>query len=99
MAKPKKRRDEVFLNIPYESKFEKLFVAYIAGLSAFGLVPRDAGDPRQFATAGKDSRAGEKVQILNPRSIPGAVGSQEAARATIQYAFRAWAVRGVRESE
>ena len=40
MAKPKKRRDEVFLNIPYDSKFEKLFVAYIAGLSAFGLVPR-----------------------------------------------------------
>lgn len=40
MAKAKKRRDEVFLNIPYDNKFEKLFVAYIAGISAFGLVPR-----------------------------------------------------------
>lgn len=40
MAKPKKRRDEAFLNIPYDNKFEKLFIAYIAGISAFGLVPR-----------------------------------------------------------
>ena len=40
MAKPKKWRDEVFLNIPYDDKFEKLFVAYVAGISAFGLVPR-----------------------------------------------------------
>lgn len=40
MAKRKKPRDEVFLNIPYDDKFEKLFVAYIAGISAYALVPR-----------------------------------------------------------
>jgi hypothetical protein len=35
-----KRRAEVFLNIPYDQKFNRLFRAYICGLSAFGLVPR-----------------------------------------------------------
>ena len=31
---------EVFLNIPYDKRFERLFRAYICGTSAFGLVPR-----------------------------------------------------------
>jgi hypothetical protein len=35
-----KRPAEVFLNIPYDEKFDRLFRAYICGLSAFGLVPR-----------------------------------------------------------
>jgi hypothetical protein len=29
-----------FLNLPYDEKFKDLFLAYIAGVSAFGLVPR-----------------------------------------------------------
>ena len=33
-------RYSVFLNIPYDSAFENLYLAYIAGLSAFGLIPR-----------------------------------------------------------
>lgn len=40
---PKRKRPErlsVFLNIPYDSDFENLFLAYIAGVSAFGLIPR-----------------------------------------------------------
>lgn len=40
MAKSRKPLDKVFLNIPYDRNFEKLFLAYIAGISAFGLVPR-----------------------------------------------------------
>ncbi len=40
MAKRKRPRTDVFLNIPYDKKFERLFLAYIAGVSAFGLVPR-----------------------------------------------------------
>jgi len=39
VAKPKKSRDKVFLNIPYDKKFERLFLAYIAGISAYGMVP------------------------------------------------------------
>jgi hypothetical protein len=31
---------EVFLNVPYDRRFEKIFLAYISGISAFGLVPR-----------------------------------------------------------
>ncbi len=31
---------KVFLNVPYDKKFEKLFVAYIAGIAAFGFAPR-----------------------------------------------------------
>jgi hypothetical protein len=39
---PRRRpeRYSVFLNIPYDSAFENLYLAYIAGLSAFGLIPR-----------------------------------------------------------
>jgi hypothetical protein len=37
---PKQADDYVFLNLPYDSKFEPLFLAYIAGVSAFGLLPR-----------------------------------------------------------
>jgi hypothetical protein len=40
VAKNPKALGEVFLNIPYDKKFDRLFVAYIAGISAFGLVPR-----------------------------------------------------------
>lgn len=31
---------DVFLNIPYDEEFEHLYLAYIAGISAFGLIPR-----------------------------------------------------------
>ena len=34
------RPTDVFLNIPYDKQFERLYLAYIAGISAFGLVPR-----------------------------------------------------------
>jgi len=43
MPERKRRRVDrysVFLNIPYDSAFENLYLAYIAGLSAFGLIPR-----------------------------------------------------------
>jgi hypothetical protein len=32
--------DKVFLNIPYDDKFQNLCVAYICGISALGFVPR-----------------------------------------------------------
>ena len=40
VAKSRRLAAEVFLNIPYDSKFERLFLAYIAGITAFGMVPR-----------------------------------------------------------
>lgn len=40
MAGQKKPRAEVFLNIPYDSKFDRLFLAYVAGISAYGMTPR-----------------------------------------------------------
>jgi hypothetical protein len=33
-------RANVFLNIPYDRTFDNLYLAYISGVSAFGLVPR-----------------------------------------------------------
>jgi len=35
-----KQRKAVFLNVPYDSKYERLYIAFIAGLCGFGLVPR-----------------------------------------------------------
>jgi hypothetical protein len=40
VRKSQKPSDRVFLNIPYDKKFNKLFLAYISGIAAFGLVPR-----------------------------------------------------------
>jgi hypothetical protein len=40
VPKGKKSRTEVFLNVPYDPQFDKLFLAYIAGLSAYRMVPR-----------------------------------------------------------
>jgi len=37
---PRGRERSVFLNIPYDAGFQRLYLAYIAGISAFGLVPR-----------------------------------------------------------
>jgi hypothetical protein len=40
VPKSQNARPEVFLNVPYDKKFEKLFLAYIAGVAAFGFAPR-----------------------------------------------------------
>src|SRR5579863_7131397 len=40
VAKHRKPVDKVFLNVPYDPNFERLFLAFIAGVSAFGLLPR-----------------------------------------------------------
>lgn len=37
---PKIKEDSVFLNIPYDPQFTRLYVAYIASVSAVGLVPQ-----------------------------------------------------------
>ncbi len=37
---PAAKTESVFLNIPYDSQFENLFLAYIAAISAFGFIPR-----------------------------------------------------------
>jgi len=40
MPKPRVQNDAVFLNIPYDPQFEKLYLAYIVGLTILGFVPR-----------------------------------------------------------
>ncbi len=32
--------DSVFLNVPYDARYEKLYLAFISGLCAYGLTPR-----------------------------------------------------------
>lgn len=39
LARSSVSRPSVFLNLPYDSKFESLFLAYIAGVTAFGMTP------------------------------------------------------------
>jgi hypothetical protein len=34
------RQKSVFLNLPYDARFRSLFLAYVAGTSTFGLIPR-----------------------------------------------------------
>jgi hypothetical protein len=37
---PRKKSSHVFLNVPFDPDYEPLFVALIAGLTAFDLTPR-----------------------------------------------------------
>jgi hypothetical protein len=37
---PRAERESAFLNIPYDHRYENLYLAFIAGLSGFGLRPR-----------------------------------------------------------
>ena len=39
MSLPPVEQDAVFLNIPYDSEFERLYLAYIVGLNHLGFVP------------------------------------------------------------
>jgi hypothetical protein len=39
VAKQEKSSGRVFLNIPYDKTLDRLFLAYIVGISAFGMVP------------------------------------------------------------
>jgi hypothetical protein len=39
-ARPRRRPQKVFLNVPYDEQYEPLFLAFISGLCRFGLTPR-----------------------------------------------------------
>jgi hypothetical protein len=41
VARLRTHSPEVFLNVPYDKKSERLFLAFIAGTSALALTPRD----------------------------------------------------------
>lgn len=40
MKRPQGAENVAFLNIPYDRRFESLYLAFIAGLCGFGLIPR-----------------------------------------------------------
>jgi hypothetical protein len=40
MPRQRVEQDAVFLNIPYDPQFERLYLAYIVGLTVLGVVPR-----------------------------------------------------------
>jgi hypothetical protein len=40
VSQPATEKTSAFLNIPYDKRFESLYLAYIVGITAFGLVPR-----------------------------------------------------------
>ena len=39
-ARLRQRRTDTFLNVPYDARYEHLYLAFIAGLCGFGLTPR-----------------------------------------------------------
>jgi hypothetical protein len=52
-------RDKAFLNVPYDRRYERLYLAFIAGLSAFGLAPRAT-----IELAGSQRRLDRIIQLL-----------------------------------
>jgi hypothetical protein len=54
MPKPRVEPNACFLNIPYDQPFEKLYLAYIVGLTALGFAPRATlGVPRDERRLGR----------------------------------------------
>ena len=39
-AEERSAKDAVFLNIPYDKQFTEMFLAYVVGIRAYGLIPR-----------------------------------------------------------
>ena len=52
-------RDKAFLNVPYDRRYERLYLAFIGGLSAFGLAPRAT-----IELAGSQRRLDRIVRLL-----------------------------------
>jgi len=60
------RQKSVFLNLPYDARFRTLFVAYVAGTGAFGLIPRATLDiPGSARRHGPDCDAHGIVPIFH----------------------------------
>jgi hypothetical protein len=64
MPKLRVEPDACFLNIPYDKRFENLYLAYIVGLTAFGLVPV----PRCMSSAGRRLRSAGHPPAMPPVS-------------------------------
>ena len=88
---PVAQRDSAFLNIPYDRGYEDRFLAYIAGLTAFGLYPRvtleltgaDRRLDRIFALISACRYSFHDLSLVRLDRRP-------AAHTSVQYAFRAW---------
>jgi len=80
---------EVFLNVPYDRNFADLFLAYIAGLTALGLVPRVT-----LEIAGGERRLDrtldliQKLPLLAARSFSGRSRCQARCNSPLQHAIR-----------
>jgi hypothetical protein len=58
-------RDNAFLNVPYDRRYERLYLAFIAGLSVFGLALRATVE-----LAGSQRRLDRIVRLLRSCSFP-----------------------------
>src|SRR6266850_2407623 len=58
-------RDNAFLNVPYDRRYERLYLAFIAGLSAFGLAPARLSS---WPGAGDDWSASSVCYAMTPAS-------------------------------
>jgi hypothetical protein len=81
MAKAK-----VFLNIPYDRQFTRLYVGYIAALSALGFVPKATLGITGNRRLDRIAALIERCEYSIHESVAGATGSESAAYPTLQHA-------------
>src|SRR5579859_925882 len=75
VAKRKKSRNEVFLNIPYDTKFEKTDPrVHRRNNCVPNGAARHAGNYRQHETLGKNSQVGTKLRVFGSRFVTRAAG-------------------------
>jgi hypothetical protein len=82
------RQKSVFLNLPYDARFRSLFLAYVAGTSAFGLIPRATLEiPGSARRLDRILALMESCQVFHSRYVQGSTGPATAANPTLQHAL------------
>ena len=89
MSVPSVREDYVFLNLPYDTAFERLYIAYIVGISAFRLFPHTTLEiPDSTRRLDRIQALLHECRYSIHRSIKSSTVSHCAANPALQYAFR-----------
>jgi hypothetical protein len=82
------RQKSVFLNLPYDARFRSLFLAYVAGTSAFGLIPRATLEiPGSARRLDRILVLMESCQYSIHEYVQGSTGPATAANPTLQHAL------------
>ena len=100
VARPtRKTAGDVFINVPFDTKYERLYLALVTGVVGLGLTPRCAVEvPHDPHRLERILEADPRLQVFHPRPLarPTCDHQEGIPCASIQHALRAGACGGHR---